>query len=64
MTRIERKSSAMNFPMVIKLAVVAKYLCSFGQNESKIDFDQPHKLFLEREPSNAYDRRAIRVAVT
>ena len=51
------------FPLVLKLPIVAKYLCAMGQNDNRVDWDKPHELFLEREPSNFYDRKAIRLAV-
>lgn len=38
------------FPMRLKFAIVAKFLFNFGQNEKLIDFKQPHKIILEREP--------------
>ena len=48
---------------MLKLPIVAKFLCSYGQNENLINFEQPHEFFLEREPQNKYDQRAIRVGV-
>ena len=42
---------------------MAKFLCSYGKNENIINFDEPHEFFLEREPQNKYDQRAIKVAV-
>ena len=62
MTKPKDKASLV-FPIVIKCNIVAKFLCSYGQNEKLINFQETHKLFLEREPQNKYDQRAIKIGV-
>ena len=47
----------------MKITVVAKYLCSYGQNEKYINFEKNYNLYLEREPQNQYDKRAIKVVI-
>ena len=53
--------------MVIECAVVAKFLCQRGLADRLIDFSEPDVrpfwLWLEREPENRYDPRAIKVCV-
>jgi hypothetical protein len=62
-TKQKSLNSPFTFPFLLKFPVVAKFLCSYGKNENIINFDEPHEFFLEREPQNKYDQRAIKVAV-
>jgi hypothetical protein len=62
-TKYKSFDSTFTFPFLLKFPIVAKFLCSYGKNENIINFDEPHEFFLEREPQNQYDQRAIKVAV-
>ena len=53
--------------MVIQTAIVAKFLCQRGLADRLIEFgdkaERPYWLWLEREPENRYDTKAIKVCV-
>ncbi len=42
---------------------MAKFLCHNGMADKWIDFKSPHLVFLEREPTNKYDNKAIKIGV-
>ena len=62
-TKQKQSLTAFTFPMLLKFPIVAKFLCQSGRNESLINFEKAFELFLEREPQNKYDNRAIKVGV-
>ena len=53
----------MLFPIKLIFPIVGKFLCSNGMAEKCLNFQNPHTLFLEREPTNKYDPRAIKLGV-
>ncbi|CDW85590.1 UNKNOWN [Stylonychia lemnae] len=67
-TQVKRKSQPFQpkgiiFPIRIKFPIVAKFLCHAGQADKWINFHQAHHIFIEREPKNKYDQKAIKVGV-
>lgn len=65
-TTQEEESEALSrfvFPLVVRFPVVAKFLCSQGRTERYVNFAAPHEVFLEREPENKYDPRAVKVGI-
>ena len=49
--------------MLIKFKVAAKFLVNGNKSEERINFEEDHRVFLEREPSNKHDCRAIKVSI-
>lgn len=62
-TKQKQSLTSFTFPILLKFPIVAKGLCSSGRNEALINFEAPLEFFLEREPQNRYDTRAIKVGV-
>jgi len=57
------RSDGVVFPIRLKFPIVAKFLCQNGRAERYINFQAPYVLFLEREPSNKYDPRAVKIGI-
>ena len=51
-------------PIAMKFPVVAKFLCSMNLADRVINFTKCHKVWLQREPTNRYDRRAVQIRVS
>ena len=63
MEETKQTSDIIVFPITLKFPVVAKFLCSNGRVDRYLNFQNPYELFLEREPLNKYDPKAIKVGV-
>ena len=53
----------MLFPMVIQVAVVAKFMCNRGLADRVVNFSNDYSLELMREPTNKFDPKAIKVII-
>jgi hypothetical protein len=51
------------FPIVIQVAVVAKFMCNRGLADRVVNFNNDYSLELMREPSNKHDPHAVKVII-